>query len=63
MDERRRRRRIRTGVLAWLTICVVVSEFLSPPFDPVRPVVRLVPAGLVAWCLRGVFTRDSRDRA
>lgn len=50
------------GFFAWLAIAILVKEFLDPPFDPVRVLVRLALAGLMAWFFAWLFTVFRRTK-
>jgi RsiW-degrading membrane proteinase PrsW (M82 family) len=57
---RRDRRWFFGAVLAWLTVAIVVREFLEASFDPLRLLLRLALATVLAWFLARLLTRDGR---
>jgi hypothetical protein len=56
----RRRRLWFGGLFAWFCVGIVVKELRDPPFDPVRVLVNLVLAALLAWFLAYIFTKAMR---
>jgi hypothetical protein len=50
------------GLFAWFCVGIAVGEFRDPPFDPVRALVSLVLAGLMAWFLVWLFTKVAHDK-
>jgi RsiW-degrading membrane proteinase PrsW (M82 family) len=57
---RRDRRWFFGAVLAWLAVAIVVREFLEASFDPLRLLLRLALAVVLAWFLARLLTRDGR---
>ncbi|MGY1630930.1 hypothetical protein ACI784_04355 [Geodermatophilus sp. SYSU D01186] len=57
----RHRTWIAVAVFVWLVGGIVVGEFVDGPFDPVRVLVHLVLAGLVAWFIGWLFRGADRD--
>ena len=44
-----------------MCVGIIVNEFRDPPFDPVRVLVRLVLAGLLAWFAAWALTRTVQE--
>jgi surface polysaccharide O-acyltransferase-like enzyme len=51
---------IGVAVFVWIVGGIVVGELLDGPFDPVRVVVNLVLAALVAWFVAWLFRASDR---
>ena len=46
------------AVLTWLAVAIVVREFLEASFDPLRVLLRLALAAVLAWFVARLLTRD-----
>lgn len=60
--HQRKRRLWFGGLFAWFCVGIVVKELRDPPFDPVRMLVNLLLAALMAWFFVWLFTKAVRNQ-